>query len=164
MCLHGCEYVFSLDCRANAFVGWCCQAAGVTFKMNTDVANIAPVRAAGGVTGVTVTAVNNTTGGASTDTFDAVVSALPSTALGRCLPKAAGTAAVLLQHMPRASVAVVNLGYRHDVVPDNVKGFGYLIPSAEVSVGRRACVCEGVGAGVLLDKRGWWLVGTLLWH
>ncbi|XP_055083961.1 LOW QUALITY PROTEIN: protoporphyrinogen oxidase [Periophthalmus magnuspinnatus] len=60
---------------------------------------------------------------------DHVVSALPAKALGELLPSSCGPLVSLLQQLPYATVAVVNLEYLGSVLP--VQGFGHLLPSSE---------------------------------
>nr|KAJ3421585.1 hypothetical protein HK105_003018 [Polyrhizophydium stewartii] len=58
---------------------------------------------------------------------DHVVSAVPASTLSRLLP--ASRITPLLAHNPAATVAVVNLVYRGDLLP--LQGFGYLVPRSE---------------------------------
>ena len=89
--------------------------------------SVAPVD--GGVNVIT----KDAAGVESSVTFDHVITALPSPVLGRALGDSTtlAEATKALNSIPRASVAVINLGYRAPVL-QSWNGFGYLIPSKEV--------------------------------
>jgi protoporphyrinogen/coproporphyrinogen III oxidase len=75
----------------------------------------------------------DSTGKEVTSEFDHVISAVPSNALARALPansKRLESARLFLKGVPRASAAVVNVGYRQDVLKSH-NGFGYLVPSSQ---------------------------------
>jgi len=60
---------------------------------------------------------------------DFIFSTLPASALSKLLMKPSPFATDILQSIPHASIAVVNLGYKENVLDKS--GFGYLIPSKE---------------------------------
>ncbi len=102
-------------------------------RLSESVTSLAPKRGAG----VEVTSVD-AAGVSRVDTFDHVISALPSSALASVLASSdlasdtcKSDAITALNGTPRASVAVINLGYRSPVL-GKANGFGYLVPSTQV--------------------------------
>ncbi len=63
--------------------------------------------------------------------FDAVVVAVPAPAAAKMLAKVNPAAAVLLDTVPYASVALATLMYSPDDIPATVSGSGFLVPPVE---------------------------------
>ncbi|PRP80426.1 protoporphyrinogen oxidase-like [Planoprotostelium fungivorum] len=61
---------------------------------------------------------------------DEVISTLPASAICSLLPPDSPTA-IALKNIPSVSIAAINLGYHEDVLPSDVRGFGYLVPPRE---------------------------------
>jgi len=61
---------------------------------------------------------------------DEIISTLPAFTLAKLLPPDSPTAPIL-REIPSVSIAAVNLGYHDDVLPKDVRGFGYLVPPKE---------------------------------
>jgi protoporphyrinogen/coproporphyrinogen III oxidase len=75
----------------------------------------------------------NAEGVEHTAEFDQVIAAVPSTVLAKALPASRTSLDVTRQFLgsiPRASAAVVNVGYRQNVLQSH-NGFGYLVPSSQ---------------------------------